>query len=244
MRHFALIGHPLTHSLSNKLFDEQHFLDADYRLEPMSSIEGIRDWVKRESIAGFNVTIPYKQATLPLLDALSPESEAIGAVNCVVIENGKLIGHNTDAPAFQQSLGDLLDAKHLTPNAAFILGTGGAAQAVAYALRQLSIDYQFVSRHPERHPNAIGYSDLAAHLSPFSLIINTTPVGMYPDIDKAPLSLPSLSPITPLLIYDLIYNPSPTRLLREAAALGVQTKDGLEMLRLQAQLNWRLWHLI
>ena len=244
MRHFALIGYPLKHSLSGELFNEQHFPDADYHIEELSSIERLRQWVEMKAIAGFNVTSPYKQAILPLLDALGSEAKAIGAVNCVVIENGKLIGHNTDAPAFQQSLGDLLNAKHLTPNVAFILGTGGAAHAVAYALRQLGIDYQFVSCHPERHPNAIGYSDLAAHLSPFSLIINTTPVGMYPDIDKAPLSLPSLSPITPLLIYDLIYNPSPTRLLREADALGVQTKDGLEMLRLQAQLSWRLWHLI
>ena len=241
MRHFALIGHSLTHSQSASLFYEQHFPDADYRLVSMPSLKGLRQWVEQESISGFNVTIPYKQEVIPYLDALSPEAETINAVNCVVLENGKLIGHNTDAPAFQQTL---VSAHWPLADNAFILGTGGAAQAVAYALRQLGIHYTMVSRNPDVHPGSISYSDVTFPSSHFTLIINATPVGMYPNIDQTPLCLSSCSSPCPyLFVYDLIYNPSPTRLLQEAAALHAQTKNGLEMLRLQAQLSWRLWHL-
>ena len=249
MKHFALIGRTLTHSLSKEYFDAQHFADADYTLCPMPSLDGLRRWVEEKGIGGFNVTVPYKQAIIPHLDALSPEAEAIGAVNCVVVDDGRLIGHNTDAPAFRRTLETLLNTKHLTPTSAFILGTGGAAHAVAYALGQLGIAHRFVSRTPERYPNAIGYNQLPTIHYPLpTLIVNATPVGMYPDVDSTPLSLtspslPSHTPLTPLFVYDLVYNPSPTLLMRQAAALGAQTKDGLEMLHLQAELSWHLWHL-
>ena len=104
MKHFALIGRTLTHSLSKEYFDAQHFADADYTLCPMPSLDGLRRWVEEKGICGFNVTVPYKQAVIPFLDALSPEAEAIGAVNCVVVDDGRLIGHNTDAPAFLQTI--------------------------------------------------------------------------------------------------------------------------------------------
>ena len=272
MKHFALIGRTLTHSLSKEYFDAQHFADADYTLCPMPSLNGLRRWVEEKGICGFNVTVPYKQAIIPHLDALSPEAEAIGAVNCVVVDDGRLIGHNTDAPAFRRTLETLLNTKHLTPASAFILGTGGAAHAVAYALGQLGISYRFVSRTPERYPNAIGYNQLPTIHYPLpTLIVNATPVGMYPDIDSTPLaafsgqlsvgsSLSGSSPKLeegdpsaarveecvspfPVLVYDLVYNPSPTLLMRQAAALGAHTKDGLEMLHLQAELSWHLWHL-
>lgn len=249
MKHFALIGRTLTHSLSKEYFDAQHFADADYTLCPMPSLDGLRRWVEEKGICGFNVTVPYKQAIIPHLDALSPEALSIGAVNCVTLEGGRLVGHNTDAPAFRQSLQTLLHTLHLAPDSAFILGTGGAARAVAYALGQLGISYRFVSRTPERYPNAIGYNQLPTIHYPLpTLIVNATPVGMYPDVDSTPLSLtssslPSHTPLTTLFVYDLVYNPSPTRLLREAAALGAHTKDGLEMLHLQAELSWHLWHL-
>ena len=249
MKHFALIGRTLTHSLSKEYFDAQHFADADYTLCPMPSLNGLRRWVEEKGICGFNVTVPYKQAVIPHLDALSPEAEAIGAVNCVVVDDGRLIGHNTDAPAFRRTLETLLNTKHLTPSSAFILGTGGAARAVAYALGQLGISYRFVSRTPERYPNAIGYNQLPTIHYPLpTLIVNATPVGMYPDVDSTPLSLtspslPSHTPLTSLFVYDLVYNPSPTLLMRQAAALGAHTKDGLEMLHLQAELSWHLWHL-
>ena len=278
MKHFALIGRTLTHSLSKEYFDAQHFADADYTLCPMPSLDGLRRWVQHNGICGFNVTVPYKQAIIPHLDALSPEALSIGAVNCVTLEGGRLVGHNTDAPAFRQSLQTLLNTLHLAPDSAFILGTGGAAHAVAYALGQLGIAHRFVSRTPGQHPGAIGYSDLPALITRPSIIANATPVGMYPDVDSTPLaafsgqwavgsgqlsvgsSLSGSSPKLgegdpsaarveecvspfPVLVYDLVYNPSPTRLLREAAALGAQTKDGLEMLHLQAELSWHLWHL-
>ena len=245
MKHFALIGRTLTHSYSKEYFDAQHFADADYTLCPMPSLDGLRRWVKRDGISGFNVTVPYKQAIIPHLDALSPEADAIGAVNCVVIEEGRLVGHNTDAPAFLQTI---QNSKFKTQNS-LILGTGGAAHAIAYALEQLGISYRFVSRTPERHPNAIGYNQLPTIHYPLpTLLVNATPVGLYPDIDRTPLpltllSLPHHPPLTSLFVYDLTYNPSPTLLMRQAATLGAQTKDGLEMLRLQAALSWHLWHL-
>ena len=278
MKHFALIGRSLTHSYSKEYFDAQHFTDADYNLCALSSLNGLRRWVEEKGICGFNVTVPYKQAVIPFLDALNPEAEAIGAVNCVVVDDGRLIGHNTDAPAFRRTLETLLNTKHLTPASAFILGTGGAARAVAYALGQLGIPHTFVSRTPGQHPGAVGYSDLPALITRPSIIVNATPVGMYPDIDSTPLaafsgqlsvgsgqfsvgsSLSGSSPKLgegdpsaarveecvspfPVLVYDLVYNPSPTLLMRHAAALGAQTKDGLEMLHLQAELSWHLWHL-
>ena len=289
MKHFALIGRTLTHSLSKEYFDAQHFADADYTLCPMPSLDGLRRWVEEKGICGFNVTVPYKQAVIPFLDALSPEAEAIGAVNCVVVDDGRLIGHNTDAPAFLQTI---QNSEFKIQNS-LILGTGGAAHAVAYALGQLGIAHRFVSRTPERHPGAIGYNQLPTIHYPLpTLIVNATPVGMYPDVESTPLivgsgqwavgsgqlsvsrslsgSSPKLGrdmPVAcraehvgvagdpsaarveecvfpfPVLVYDLVYNPSPTRLLREAAALGAQTKDGLEMLHLQAELSWHLWHL-
>ena len=245
MRHYALIGHSLTHSLSKELFDAQGFTDADYRLCPMASLEDLRQWVQQEHIDGFNVTNPYKQALVPLLDNLSPEARAIGAVNCVCVENGLLVGHNTDAPAFRQTLETILKTEHLTLDTAYILGTGGAAHAVAYALDQLSIPYHFVSRSPEKRPNSIGYNQLSTiNFQQSTLLVNATPVGTYPNVDDCPL--PSgfqFSILNSQFLYDLVYNPSPTLLLRQAAAAGAMTYDGLAMLRRQAELSWKLWGL-
>jgi shikimate dehydrogenase len=180
------------------------------------------------------VTVPYKLAVIPQLDDLDEVAAAIGAVNCVTIENERLIGHNTDAPAFQQTLDE-------GERKAFVMGTGGAARAVAYALEQRHIEYTFVSLTPENHPKAISYDEMRqeAWKQPRLLIVNATPVGMYPEVDSTPLGLQA--PEGDVLVYDLIYNPSPTRLLREAAALGMRTKNGLEMLHLQADLSWKIW---
>ncbi len=294
MKHYALIGIRLEHSYSKVWFDRQHFADADYRLCPMPSLEGLKRWVADNHIDGFNVTNPYKQAILPLLDELSPTAAVIGAVNCVAVDGHRLIGHNTDGPAFLQTLvqpvgceqwavgsdatqdGDSqLNTKHLTLNTnhSLILGTGGAAQAVAWALRQLGIAYTFVSRTPEKHHDAIGYDDIpktvgsgqwavgsdatqdgdnqlnTKHLTLNTnhcplLIVNATPVGTWPDVDRSPLDLAAAHyPLPTTHFYDLVYNPSPTRLLREAAALGAATTDGNDMLRLQAELSWKIWNL-
>lgn len=240
MKRFALIGRHLGHSYSQRWFEDLFarldLVDHSYHLVEMPSVEGLREWVRKEDINGFNVTVPYKQEVLAQLDALDEVAEAIGAVNCVTVEGGQLIGHNTDAPAFQSSISNY----HFSN--ALILGTGGAARAVAYALDQMEIPYHFVSRHPELHPNAIGYNDLSFFDFHFSILINATPVGMYPDVDAMPL--PENYPFSTFnfqFVYDLIYNPSPSRLLREAAACGAQVKDGLEMLHLQAELSWNLF---
>lgn len=244
MKHYALIGRSLTHSYSKSLFDRQQFPNADYRLCPMPSLEGLRQWIKDNQIDGFNVTNPYKQAILPLLDNLSPEARDIGAVNCIVVDQGRLMGHNTDAPAFQQTLQTMLQSGSMAIGQAYILGTGGAARAVAYALDRLGIPHRFVSRHPEQHPGAIGYDQLPTPHSPLpTLLVNATPVGMYPHINATPLPITHY-PLPTTLVYDLVYNPSPSLLLQQAAALGAQTKDGSEMLHLQAVLSWQLWQLL
>ena len=250
MRKFALIGRKLGHSYSQRWFEElfarEGLKDHSYQLVEMPSLEGLREWVQKEGIGGFNVTVPYKQEVIAYLDELDGTAAAIGAVNCVTVEKSefgiqnsefKLVGHNTDAPAFLQTI---QNSEFRIQNS-FILGTGGAARAVAYALGQLGIPYTFVSRQPEKHENTIGYPQLfTSHLSPFTLIVNATPVGMYPDVDATPLDLNNFqsSIVNCQFVYDLIYNPSPTRLLREAAARGAQTKDGLEMLHRQAELSW------
>ncbi|MBQ8704331.1 MAG: shikimate dehydrogenase [Bacteroidales bacterium] len=244
MKHYALIGRTLTHSHSKRLFDAQGFSDADYRLHPMPSLERLREWVAAEGIDGFNVTNPYKQAVIPLLDEMSPEARAIGAVNCVSVDGGRLTGYNTDAPAFRDTLSSFLSPLS-TLHAAYILGTGGAAHAVAYALTQMGIPYTFVSRTPRKHPDAIGYPQLSSLLSPLpTLLVNATPVGTYPDIDASPLpSNFQLSTFNFQFLYDLVYNPSPTLLLRQAAAAGAATCDGTAMLRRQAELSWDIWGL-
>ena len=264
MRHFALIGSTLTHSYSKSLFDAQHFPDADYSLCPLASAEELRRWVEHGGVDGFNVTAPYKQAVIPLLDEVTREAQAIGAVNCVALDHGRLVGHNTDAPAFHQTLQTLLQSgnparpqgaalstdeknqfSEKTIKHSFILGTGGAAHAVAHVLRQLGIPYTFVSRHPEQHENAISYNQLSILNSQSSILINATPVGMYPDNDVTPLpSNFQFSLLNTQLVYDLVYNPSPTLLLQHATQYGAHTKDGLEMLRLQAQMSWKIWGLV
>ena len=243
MKNYALIGRRLSHSYSQCHFEELFLrlglTDHCYTLHEMESLDSLRRWVADEQINGFNVTVPFKQTIIPLLDELSPEAKAIGAVNCVVVNDGRLIGHNTDTPAFRQTIqNSAFKIQH-----SFILGTGGAAHAVAYALGQLGIPCAFVSRTPENHENAIGYSQLSTlNFQLPTLIVNATPVGMYPDTDRTPFPLPTTHcPLPTLFLYDLTYNPSPTLLMRQAAALGAKTKDGLEMLRLQADLSWQIW---
>lgn len=237
MRKYGLIGRKLGHSLSQELFEAQGFKNACYGLYEMESLDGLRQWVEDEHIYGFNVTIPYKQEIIPLLDAVDDTAAEIGAVNCVSVDEGRLIGHNTDAPAFMSTLDGVLHGR------ALILGTGGAARAVAYALRQLGMEYVFVSRRPESATvkPVIGYNEI---IPDCSMIINATPVGMYPDIDSTPINLSSLTyHLSPCLVYDLIYNPHSTLLMKQAGVLGAKVKNGLGMLSKQAELSWRIWGL-
>lgn len=246
---FGLIGRRLGHSWSQdyftRKFSDLGLKDYSYKLFELPSVEELKEWALREGLLGFNVTVPYKVEIIPQLDALDEVATAVGAVNCVTIESGCLIGHNTDAPAFRQTLSNCFPKIAEACVTTFILGTGGAARAVAYALRQLGIGYAFVSRYPDLHANAIGYDRMwtetqhAVSLQKSIMIVNATPVGMWPEVEKVPLELGIMS--GDVLVYDLIYNPSPTRLLREAAERGANIKDGLEMLHLQADLSWELF---
>lgn len=242
MKKYGLIGRRLGHSWSQRWFEELFaslgLEDYSYRLYELPSVEGMKEWVLREGLSGFNVTVPYKMEIIPHLDALDAEAEAIGAVNCVSVERGRLVGHNTDAPAFQQTI-----EAFPSPSQAFILGTGGGAKAVAHTLHRMDIPHTFISRSPNLHSNAIGYDQLHTLLSPCStLIVNATPIGMYPDDGKTPLNLSSIRiPLSDFLFYDLIYNPSPTLFLHQASVHGARVKDGLEMLHRQADLSWKIW---
>lgn len=246
MRRYALIGRRLEHSWSQRWFEE-HFErlglhNYAYELKEMDQLDGLRQWVEKEGIEGFNVTVPYKQSIVQHLDTLDTTAKAIGAVNCVHIEHGQLIGYNTDTPAFLDTiLNSKFEIRHC-----IVLGTGGAAHAVAYALRQIGVDPLFVSRQPQGE-NQVGYDALCSHhCPPQTLIVNATPVGMYPHGEDVPLDLRRVMGCSKIderwMVYDLIYNPSPTRLLHDAALLGARTMDGLAMLERQAELSWNLWN--
>lgn len=239
----GLIGRKLSHSFSKRYFGEKYGITT-YSLIELATIDDLQETVSRMRLDGFNVTIPYKCDIIPLLDELDPVAQEIGAVNTVVrrkMENGryKMYGYNTDAPAFLETL-----KAHLAPHnrRALILGSGGVSRAVAWALRQLDIEYRIVSRTPPTPSKNITYTDAynLVEKEDFTIIINATPVGMYPDIDATPWSRPEL--LTPLhLCYDLIYNPSPTLFLQQAASRGATTIDGLTMLHRQADLAYKIW---
>ena len=237
----GLIGNPLGHSWSQRWFEEMFRREgiegACYGLFPLPSLDGLREWVLQEGLAGFNVTLPYKEAVIPYLDGLSEEARAIGAVNCVRVRDGRLTGHNTDAPAFRETL-----LPHLQPwhTRALVLGTGGASKAVCYVLRGLGITPTLVSRTPEAHTGTISYAEAADLMESHLLVVNATPVGMYPDTEATPW--PYADRWTARhLAYDLVYNPSPTLFLKQSTEGGAATLGGLPMLHRQAELSWELW---
>ena len=199
MRQFGLIGQSLAHSWSPRWFaahfERQGITDACYCLYEMEGLDGLRELIEKEQLQGFNVTIPYKEAIIPYLDQLDDHARAIGAVNCVTVESSRLTGHNTDAPAFLDTLQPLLRPCH---TAALVLGTGGAAKAVKYALESIGIDVQLVSRTPEAHPGSISYATAVAESARRLLIVNATPMGMFPHTDASPW--PTNSVPTPTMV--------------------------------------------
>jgi shikimate dehydrogenase len=238
---YGLIGYPLTHSFSLAYFRkkfEAGNIDAIYSAFELISINELPELISSvPNLAGLNVTIPYKTAVIPFLDELSDEAKAIGAVNCIGIHAGKLTGHNTDASAFEQSLRPLLKT---TDVSAIILGTGGAALAVKYALHRIGISFVEVSRTGS-YP-AISYDDLTLELvEAHHLVINTTPVGMFPDTEAAS-PVPYEAVGVDHILYDLIYNPEETRFLKLGKARGSTVKNGYEMLVLQAEASWKIWN--
>ena len=241
MRKFGLIGRPLGHSKSAEYFTAKfgrEHIDAEYRLYELPSIESL-DSILPEDIEGFNVTIPYKKEIMAFLDGISDEAEAVGAVNCVKCSNGRRTGYNTDVEGIRKSLYKLLAGSGELPKA-LVLGTGGAAQAVEYVLMELSIEFAIVSRDPLR--GNMTYADLTPDtMAEYGLIINTTPVGMYPHTDEAP-DIPYHALTCAHCLFDTIYNPACTQFLMRGSEAGACTLNGETMFVSQAEASWRIWN--
>lgn len=245
---YGLIGYPLGHSFSRDYFNkkfETEDINAEYVNFEIPTIEEFPSVVARNpNLTGLNVTIPYKEKVIPLLDALDSTAEAIGAVNVIkVIRNSrgqisKLKGYNSDVIGFMDSIRDLLRPYH---KKALVLGTGGASKAVSYGLRQLGVEPTFVSRtKAEGRYTYHGISLNPEIISEHTVIVNTTPLGMYPNVDKYP-DLPYDYITREHLCYDLLYNPDTTMFMRKCAEHGATTKNGLEMLLMQAFAAWNIW---
>jgi shikimate dehydrogenase len=246
MKTFGLIGYPLSHSFSKKFFSEKFKAEQidghAYELFPIEDAKLVLQLIAdNPSLCGLNVTIPHKLAVMPLLDELDGAAAKIGAVNCISIKRDEtgvfLTGFNTDAYGFAESLKPLLEPQH---QKALIFGDGGAAKAVKYVLNQLNIPYTIVARKPSQ--NTMLYEEVTpAVLSEHKLLINTTPLGMSPNLESYP-AIPYQALTSEHLAYDLVYNPEETVFLTKAKEQGVKVKNGLEMLYLQAERSWYIWN--
>jgi shikimate dehydrogenase len=244
MTNFGLIGKTLKHSFSKTYFEKkfealclENYHYNNFELARIEEFENLISEVKH--LKGLNVTIPYKESIIPFLDELSAEAKEIGAVNCIAVSGNKLIGHNTDVYGFAQSIKPFLDFNH---QRALILGTGGAAKAVAYALKKTGVDVYFVTSSAKKNSTTFLYSEINdVVMNAFKLIVNTTPLGMFPNTQQAP-ALPWHLFTPQHLAYDLIYNPEQTLFLKQAKAQGAITINGLSMLQLQAEKSWEIWN--
>jgi len=242
MRLFGLIGFPLSHSFSKKYFTEKFEKDGlkDFAYEnfPIPSIEELKKILATPGLEGLNVTIPYKEKVIPFLHFISPVVKKIKACNCIKIKNGKLYGYNTDIAGFEKSL-----KKNWNPflhSHALILGTGGSAKAVKYVLDKYDIKYKKVSRKPSA--DSYSYEQLTRSIiSKYKLIINTTPLGMFPNIVEAP-PIPYEFLTSEHFLFDLIYNPAKTLFLKKGEERGCMIQNGFDMLVEQAEVNWKVWN--
>lgn len=242
MHVYGLIGYPLTHSFSKDYFiakfEREGVIDSDFQLFPIDDINEFPKILKMDGLHGLAVTIPYKQKVLPFLDSINQTASDVGAVNCINIKHGKLFGYNTDVLGFEKSFVPLLKKNH---TAALVLGTGGASLAVQYVLRKIGIDFLTVSRNNSFNNTVINYLNITQDiLKKYPIVINATPAGMFPLINNAPgIPYHFLTPEN--LLYDLIYSPAETLFLKEGINRGCITKNGYEMLVIQAEENWRIW---
>lgn len=238
MKRYGLIGKQLSHSFSPDFFKkyfEENGVDAVYELIEVDNLDAIR--MKLTEFNGCNVTIPYKEQIIPFLDELTPEANAIGAVNAIRNENGKLIGHNTDAFGFHQSIKPFLTNLH---ERAIILGTGGASRAVSYVLKNIGLDLIYISRNPAGE-NEFGYDDINEQMiRSCKLIVNTTPVGTFPN-EADLIEIPYAALTNDHLLVDLIYNPDKTQFLIRGEESGASILNGLTMLREQALKSYEFW---
>lgn len=245
MQKYGLIGYPLKHSFSIGYFNEKFHsegINAEYVNFEIPEINDFKEVIEENpNLCGLNVTIPYKEQVIPFLDSLDPDAAKIGAVNVIKIirQKGKvqLVGYNSDIIGFTQSIQPLLQPHH---KRALILGTGGASKAVFHGLKKLCIDSTFVSRSHEQ--GALVYEELTPEImAEHTVIVNCTPVGMYPKVDFCP-NIP-YEYVTPNhLLYDLLYNPNTTLFMKKGEERGAITKNGLEMLLLQAFAGWEIWN--
>ena len=244
MRRFGLIGFPLGHSFSKKYFTEKFLLegiDARYDLYELKSLEEFAELKVSENLCGLNVTIPYKQQIIPFLDEMDETAAEIGAVNVIkFIRDGndlKLKGYNSDAIGFLQSIRPYLKPHH---NKALILGTGGASRAFDYTLRKLGIETTFVSRTPAE--GQLSYSDLSETvLNEYPIILNASPVGTFPDVERCP-DIPYQYLTSRYLLFDAVYNPAETLFLQKGKAQGTTVLNGEGMLTGQAEAAWKIWN--
>ena len=240
-----MIGYPLGHSFSQNYFNQKfdaEGISARYVNFEIPDIADFKEVVaSHPDLAGLNVTIPYKEQVIPYLDAIDEDAAKIGAVNVIkfIRERGKLTfkGYNSDIIGFSDSISPLLTPSR---NRALVLGTGGAAKAVAQGLRNLGAEPVYVSR--TARPGILTYADLTPEImAAYKIIVNTTPLGMYPHVDEAP-DIPYHLLTPEHLCYDLLYNPDVTMFMNRAARYGATVKNGLEMLLLQAFAAWNIWN--
>jgi len=245
MDKYGLIGYPLGHSFSVSYFNEKFAnenIDAKYINFEIPKIENLVEILaSTPDLKGLNVTIPYKEKVMQYLDTISPEARAIGAVNVIRVthkgNNTTLKGYNSDVIGFTKSIEPMLEKYH---KKALILGTGGASKAVAYGLRSLGLEYLFVSRNKKE--SVITYDEVTPELvKEYNVIVNCTPLGMYPNVDTCP-DIPYEAMDSHTILYDLIYNPDETLFMKKGAKYGANTKNGIEMLLLQAFASWEFWN--
>ena len=242
MRLFGLIGYPLSHSFSKKYFSDKFLSEGisgcEYDIFPIEEISRLPGLIAAHpQLEGLNVTIPYKEKVISYLSDCTEVVKAINACNCIQIRDGRLIGHNTDVTGFGFILKKQLKSIHKN---ALVLGNGGAAKAVQFVLQQNGISYLNVSR--TKTPGNLIYDEINAEiLSRFTLVINTTPLGMYPNINEVPL-LPYDAVTKNHLFIDLIYNPAKTLFLQNAEERGASIQNGGEMLVVQAEESWKIWN--
>jgi len=243
---YGLIGKPLGHSFSGdyfaKKFEKKH-IDAEYRLWEMDELPDLHEFARENpQLKGLNVTIPYKRAVLSEMDEIYFPVQLTGSMNVIKVHRSRrevlLKGYNTDVIGFEKSLKPLIKGRKILR--ALILGTGGSSHSVAYVLRKLGIYFSYVTRNPEKM-ETLGYSWItSAVMKEFYLIINTTPVGMFPHSDQAPVIPYEM--LTPNhILFDLVYNPEETLFLKRGKEYGAKVKNGLEMLKIQAEESWKIW---
>ena len=241
-RKFGLIGKNIDYSFSKKYFLEKfkkENLDYTYSNFDIVNISEIESILQNNSISGYNVTIPYKQEIIKFLDEIDEVAKAIGAVNTIKKIDNKNIGFNTDCIGFEKSLIPLIENKK--PDSALILGGGGASKAVKYVLKKIKINYSTVSRKEGK--SEFIYENLNdVIINRFKMIINCSPVGTFPNINKCP-NIPYKHLTKEHVLYDLVYNPIESLFLRRGRELGCKTKNGLEMLEIQANESWRIWNI-